>query len=294
VILSISAVSSALSVQPVAFTFASICSGLVAPAMMLPTVGRAASQENASSSMLRPRACTKASSFSTLSKFASVMNIGANVWVASRVPAAAAPRASGDSLRVGSLVLAVGRPGQSATASFGIISAIRDDWRAWDGTRLGRVARLDLNVYDGFSGGALVDASGALLGVNNSALARGAPLALSADAVDRVLAELLERGHVRRPFLGISAQPVMLAPADGDDQPALLITSVAADSAAQRAGLLVGDVLRAAAGRKLGHPADLLDALTQSRAGEPVQLDVLRGGTPTSVTVTPADRRTGA
>ena len=208
--------------------------------------------------------------------------------------AAAAPRASGDSLRVGSLVLAVGRPGQSATASFGIISAIRDDWRAWDGTRLGRVARLDLNVYDGFSGGALVDASGALLGVNNSALARGAPLALSADAVDRVLAELLERGHVRRPFLGISAQPVMLAPADGDDQPALLITSVAADSAAQRAGLLVGDVLRAAAGRKLGHPADLLDALTQSRAGEPVQLDVLRGGTPTSVAVTPADRRTGA
>jgi serine protease Do len=205
-----------------------------------------------------------------------------------------APRASGGALRVGSLVLAVGRPGQSATASFGIISAIREDWRAWDGTRVGRVARLDLNVYDGFSGGALVDASGALVGLNNSALARGAPLALSVEAVDRVLDELLERGHVRRPFLGISAQPVILTPVDGGDQPALLITSVAADSAAQRAGLLVGDVLRAAAGRKLGHPADLLDALAESRAGEPVQLDVLRGGAPTSVTVIPADRSTGA
>lgn len=205
-----------------------------------------------------------------------------------------APRASGGALRVGSLVLAVGRPGQSATASFGIISAIREDWRAWDGTRVGRVARLDLNIYDGFSGGALVDASGALVGLNNSALARGAPLALSVEAVDRVLDELLERGHVRRPFLGISAQPVVLTPVDGGDQPALLITSVAADSAAQRAGLLVGDVLRAAAGRKLGHPADLLDALAEARAGEPVQLDVLRGGVPTSVTVIPADRSTGA
>lgn len=203
-----------------------------------------------------------------------------------------APRGAGDSLRVGSLVLAVGRPGPSATASFGIVSAIREGWRSWDGTRLGRVARLDLNVYDGFSGGALVDASGALVGLNNSALSRGAAFALPVDAVDRVLGELLERGHVRRPFLGISAQPVVLASAEGGEQSALLITSVAADSAAQRAGLLVGDVLRAAAGRKLAHPTDLLDALAEAAAGQPVQLDVLRGGSPTSVSVTPADRRT--
>lgn len=205
----------------------------------------------------------------------------------------AASRAAADSLRVGALVLAVGRPGRSATASFGIVSAVRDGWRSWDGTRLGRVARLDLNVYDGFSGGALVDAAGALVGLNNSAIFRGMAAALPVDAVDRVLDELLERGHVRRPYLGISAQPVILAPGEGGDHAALLITSVAADSAAQRAGLLVGDVLLLASGRKLGHPTDLLDALTDSGAGAPVQLDLLRGGTPQSVTVTPADRRTG-
>jgi serine protease Do len=108
-----------------------------------------------------------------------------------------------------------------------------------------------------------------------------------------VLDELLERGHVRRPYLGISAQPVIIAPADGDEHSALLITSVAADSAAQRAGLLVGDVLRAAAGRPLGHPTDLVDVLADSTAGDAVPLDVLRGGVPHSVTVTPGDRRAG-
>jgi len=204
----------------------------------------------------------------------------------------AAPRAAAESLRVGSLALAVGRPGNAATASFGIVSAITEGWRARDGGRLGQVARLDLNVYDGFSGGALVDASGALLGMNNSALARGSAVALPVAAVDRVLDELLERGHVRRPFLGISAQPVILAPAEGGEQTALLITSVGPDSAAHRAGLLVGDVLLAASGRKVAHPTDLLDALSDAGIGAPVQLDVLRGGKPLSVAVTPAERRT--
>jgi S1-C subfamily serine protease len=204
----------------------------------------------------------------------------------------AAPRAAAETLRVGALVLAVGRPGNAATASFGIVSAIGEGWRSRDGSRLGQVARLDLNVYDGFSGGALVDASGALLGLNNSAYARGSAVALPVEAVDRVLDELLERGHVRRPFLGISAQPVVLAAGEGGDEIALLITSVGADSAAQRAGLLVGDVLRTAAGRKLGHPTDLLDALADAGAGASVQLDVLRGGKPIAVVVTPAERRT--
>jgi len=204
----------------------------------------------------------------------------------------AAPRAAADSLRVGALVLAVGRPGPSATASFGIVSALAEGWRSRDGARLAQVARLDLNVYDGFSGGALVDASGALVGLNNSALARGTAVALPVAAVDRVLDELLERGHVRRPFLGISAQPVALAAGEDGEEIALLITSVGADSAAQRAGLLVGDVLRAASGRKLEHPTDLLDVLADSGAGEAVQLELLRGGTPISVAVTPSERRT--
>ena len=110
--------------------------------------------------------------------------------------ATVAQRADADTARIGALVLAVGRPGRKITASFGIVSAVADDWRGAAGGRIDRVLRLDLSIYDGFSGGPLVDSNGAVIGINNSALARGTPTALPASTVDRVVDELLEaRAH---------------------------------------------------------------------------------------------------
>ena len=221
---------------------------------------------------------------------------GGTGLVALRFDAKATPvtHADSGSLRVGALALAVGRPGRSPTASFGIVSAIPTDWRTWDGTRLDRVVRLDLNVYDGFSGGAVVDASGALLGLNSSALARGAAMALPTTVVDRVLDELLATGHTRRPFIGVAVQPVVLGTtqSEGGEEISLLITSVAAASPADVAGLLVGDVLRGVSGTPLRHPADLRDLLAEAGAGAVVTLDILRGGKPTTVAITLADRGT--
>jgi S1-C subfamily serine protease len=209
-----------------------------------------------------------------------------------------APRADSSSLRVGSLVLAVGRPGRNVSASFGIISAVGEGWRSWQGARIDRVFRLDLSVYDGFSGGPLVDASGAVLGLNNSALARGTPMALPAKAVDRVLDELLESGHVRRPFIGVAVQPVALSASLvkqhqlGHDS-GLLIVSIADASPADKAGVLLGDVLLEANGQSIGRPDDLLDALSSVETGGSVTLKLLRGGTIKTVSVTPADRGAG-
>ncbi len=207
----------------------------------------------------------------------------------------AAPRADVSSLRVGSLVLAVGRPGKNVSASFGIVSAVGEGWRTWQGARIDRVLRLDLAVYDGFSGGPLVDASGGVLAINNSALARGTPLALPAQAVDRVVDELLERGHVRRPFIGVAVQPVALSAAlakqhqlSGDG--GLLIVSIAEDSPAEKAGILLGDLLLEAGGQRVSRPDDLLDALAATKQNESVSLKVLRGGVLKTVAVTPADR----
>ncbi|PYO05844.1 MAG: signal protein PDZ, partial [Gemmatimonadetes bacterium] len=180
----------------------------------------------------------------------------------------------------------------------GIISAVGEGWRTWQGARIDRVLRLDLAVYDGFSGGPLVDASGAVLGLNNSALARGTPMALPAKAVDRVLDELLERGHVRRPFIGVAVQPVALSASLvkqhglGNDS-GLLIVSIADSSPAEKAGILLGDLLLDANGQALARPDDLLDALSNVSAGGAVSLKVLRGGTIKSVSVTPADRGEG-
>ena len=210
-----------------------------------------------------------------------------------------ASRADANALRVGALVLAVGRPGRAVTASFGIVSAIAEGWRTWQGSRVERAVRLDLAIYDGYSGGPLLDASGAVLGVNNSALARGMPMALPAGVVDRVVDELLQRGHVRRPFIGVAIQPVTLSPAIVNRErlahdTALLLTSIAEGSPADRAGLFVGDVLLEADGKALRRPIDLLDALDSAPAGASVAIKLMRGGAQSTVAVTPADRREAA
>ena len=209
--------------------------------------------------------------------------------------AKAASRADANSLRVGSLVLAVGRPGKNVSASFGIVSAVGEGWRTWQGARIDRVLRLDLAVYDGFSGGPLVDASGSVLAINNSALARGTPLALPARAVDRVVDELLERGHVRRPFIGVAVQPVALSAAlvkqhQLAEEGGLLIISIADGSPAEKGGILLGDLLLEADGRRLSRPDDLLDALSATVRDQSVSLKVLRGGVLKTVSITPVDR----
>lgn len=206
-----------------------------------------------------------------------------------------ATRADASSLRVGSLVLAVGRPGRDVSASFGIVSAVGEGWRTWQGARIDKVLRLDVAVYDGFSGGPVVDASGAVAGINNSALARGTPLALPGSAVDRVLDELLEKGHVRRPFIGIAVQPVALSAAlvkqhglSNDD--GLLIVSIADNSPAEKAEMLVGDVLLEANGKTLTGPDELLDALSGAGTGGSVTLRFLRGGAVKTTSIKPGDR----
>ncbi len=222
--------------------------------------------------------------------------------IALRLPkgsAAAAPKSAQNQSRVGALVLAIGRPGRNATASFGIVSAVVDGWRTEQGRRVDGLLRLDLSVYDGFSGGPLADSSGAVLGIDNSALARGAPMALPVGIVDAVLDELLERGHVRRPFIGVAVHPVALSAAVAqrhglDGEGALVVLSIAEDSPAERAGILLGDVLVSAAGRRLRGPVDLLDTLSSVGGGSALELRYLRGGDIRTASVTPVDRDSGA
>jgi S1-C subfamily serine protease len=207
----------------------------------------------------------------------------------------AASKADPDSSRVGSLVLAVGRPGRNISASFGVISAVGVGWQTWQGTRIDRVLRLDLAIYDGFSGGPLIDASGRVIGLDNSALARGTPMALPVATVDRVLDELLERGHVRRAFIGVAVHPVELGAAvvqrhQLSRETALVVMSVADDSPAAIAGVTVGDVLIEANGQPLSRTTDLLDALSTVGDGASLEIKRLRGGAVETVTVTPVDR----
>jgi len=219
---------------------------------------------------------------------------------AAEVKSPPAPRADASAAQVGSLVLAVGRPGRNVTASFGIVSADIEGWRGDSGARLDRVLRLDLTVYDGFSGGALVAASGGVIGIDNSAFARGGAAALPASVVDPVVDELLARGHIRRPFIGVGVHPVALGSAlvernNLTHDVGLVVVSIAEGEAADAAGILVGDLLIAVDGRALARPSDLLDALSSVPEGGSLRASVLRGGMPQEITIEPRDRdREGA
>ena len=208
-----------------------------------------------------------------------------------------AERAPDDELRVGALVLAVGRPGDTGvSASLGLVSAVGDRWRTWSGGEIDRFVRLDLAVYDGFSGGPLVDADGRVLGMNCSALARGTPLTIPNVTVQRVVDALLTRGHVARAYLGVAMQPARLTRSLaerlqlGDDARGVLVIMVESDSPADRGGLLVGDVILSAAGSSVAEPQDVAELLGTERVGAALELSVVRGGERKTITVTVGER----
>jgi S1-C subfamily serine protease len=216
-----------------------------------------------------------------------------------RTEAALTPveRADAGALRVGNLVLAVGRPGQSVTASLGVLSAVGAEWRTWQGGRIDRFLRLDLSIYDGFSGGPLVEAGGRALGLNTSGLARGMALTIPGSTVDHIADQILGGGRLTRGYLGLASQPVRLP--DGlrvlnlGSDFGLVIVNVEPDGPADRAGVLLGDILVALDGAPVSEPADVLAALGPDRVGRPIAARLLRAGQPTEVTITVGSRPAG-
>jgi S1-C subfamily serine protease len=214
-----------------------------------------------------------------------------------RIDSTAPPieRSDDANLQVGRLVLAVGRPGPEVTASLGIVSAVGGEWRTWQGGRVDRFVRLDLSVYDGFSGGPLVEAGGRVLGINTSGLARALALALPAMTVDRVVGELVKQGHVTRGYLGLAVQPVRLP------EPmrqrlglggtiGLVIVNLEPGGPADRAGLLLGDIIAGLDGRDVGDPSDILALLGSDGVGKQANLLLVRAGETRSVPVTIGER----
>jgi len=208
-----------------------------------------------------------------------------------------AEHASAGALRVGNLVLALGRPGTAITASLGVVSAVGDEWRTWQGGRIDQFVRLDIAIYDGFSGGPLVEAGGHVLGINSSGLARGMPLTIPATTVDRVADQVLAGGRLGRGYLGLASQPVRLP--EGLRQSlhlagdfGLVVVNVEPGGPAEQGGVLLGDILVAMDGAPVSDPRDVLAALTPERVGQVIPVRVLRGGQPTELSITVGQRPT--
>jgi S1-C subfamily serine protease len=190
--------------------------------------------------------------------------------------------ASLDGLRVGHLVLALGRPGRTVQATLGIVSALGEEaWRTPAGGQLDRYLQTDVVMYPGFSGGPLVGADGRVLGLNTSALLRGVSLAVPVTSLASVVESLLAHGRLRRGWLGVGAQAVRLPAAvaeELDQETGLLLISVQPDSPAEQGGLLLGDTIVGLAGEPVRHMDDLLRLLSGDRVGAATPVRIVRGG----------------
>jgi S1-C subfamily serine protease len=212
--------------------------------------------------------------------------------VRSDTPLGKAPVWSNGPVKLGALLLAGSRPGRAARVRLGLVSQVGSAWHTQRGGRVERYIETDLAPEPGFSGGLVFDAAGRAVGMNSAGLLRGVPLVLEKATLDRVVGALVANGRVRRGYLGVGTQAVRLpdAVARAVGQPAgLLVSSVQAGSAAETAGLLLGDVLLKL-GDALLTDAAALQAALEDTEGQKLRLGVLRAGQALSVDLTPGAR----
>jgi S1-C subfamily serine protease len=195
-----------------------------------------------------------------------VLKIDANTHAPGRTTTAPAP---------GAFALSIGRSEDSGVnATLGIISACSGPWRTWRGGRLDHYIRLDLTLYPGSDGGAVVNTDGETIGIATSALSRIAGLAIPAVTVDRVVDEILARGRVARGYLGVGLQPVELP----DHQKGLIVLSLEPAGPASSGGVLIGDILVKLGGKPVQDTDDIQLVLEGHAIGGKVDVEVLRGG----------------
>jgi S1-C subfamily serine protease len=205
----------------------------------------------------------------------------------------AAPRGSAAGLRPGELVLAVGRPGE-LQATFGAVVSTRSRQRGWrGGGGIDGLVRSDAHLYQGFSGGPLIDASGTVVAVNSWYYGGGETKSLPIEAAARVAESLLTHGRVKQPYLGIGTQPIYLS----DDvrektghASGLMVISIEAGSPAATAGVAQGDTVVGIGDATVAGMRDLFRVLQGLEVGSKQKLTVVRSGELVDLEVTVGER----
>ena len=121
------------------------------------------------------------------------------------------------------------------------------------------------------------------MGINTRGLAHGRAVTVPVPTVNCVVEELLEKGHIARPYLGIAMQPVkvpenMRSKLPTQTRVGLLVMHVENDGPAEKAGVLLGDVLFEVGGGTVEHVGAIQDSLATAKIGDVLQFRVIRAG----------------
>jgi len=192
----------------------------------------------------------------------------------------------GDSsrVRVGQLVVAIGNPlGFQTTVTAGVISALGRTLRTQTGRLIENVIQTDAALNPGNSGGPLVDSSGRVIGINTAIIAgsQGICFSIPINTAKWIASQLIREGRVRRSYLGVSGQTIVLdrrliVRYRLRSSTGVMVTEVQPDSAAASAGLKPGDVIILIGNNPIASPDDLQLVLSRHPVGVPLAIDVIR------------------
>jgi S1-C subfamily serine protease len=202
-------------------------------------------------------------------------------------------------LRVGQLVVAVGNPlGLAGTITAGVVSALGRSLptRAGENMRIvDDVIQTDAALNPGNSGGALVVASGEVVGINTAVAGVGVGLAIPINGITRqIVATLMAEGRVRRAYLGLAGTPAPLPPSLAirlNQNTGMRIEQVVAEGPAAKAGLRPRDLLVSANGEPVTSAQSLQRLMLGDAIGQPLALTVLRSEALVDVVATPQELR---
>lgn len=245
-----------------------------------------------------------------------------------RTDASLTPAAWGsdEDLKVGHLVLALGRPGEKVQATLGVTSALvnpndikrgrekaqahrggphhghrgrhgggrgRGGRGGWGRALVDGFIQTDVTMYPGFSGGALVSGDGKVHGLNTSGFSRGVSISVPVSTIRSSVAALLSDGKIQQGYLGVGVQPARLPESVAeslDQDTGLLVVSVEKGSPAEAAGLIVGDILTSIDDEPVEHVDELLIVLAATKVGTEITAAIVRGGATQKVKVTIGSR----
>lgn len=199
-------------------------------------------------------------------------------------------------VKTGNWLLAAGRTAEGAArAALTIVGVTGPALRTWRGGLLDQTIRLDRRLHPNLSGGPAVDDQGRVLGINTSGLSRLAAVVIPASTVERVVAELVKKGHIGRAYLGVGMQTVRLPRNVRESlklasETGIMVMGVEPGSPAEKAGVMLGDVLISLDSITLRDVGDVQTFLSGDRIGKSSRASILRNGKLVDATITIGER----